>query len=86
MSCESSLKRILRGLIKSLASECDEEIMEAQSLFGNKIKEHLVSPVLQKVYKDLFPYVCAVAAVLIIILIFVLLMMFLIMSRGMLLR
>ena len=86
MSTESSLKRILRGLMKSIADECDEEFMEARSMFGDKIKEHLVAPVLQKVYKDLFPYVCAVAAVLIIILVFVLLLMFMILTRGLLMR
>lgn len=83
---ESSVKKILRGLMKSIADECDEEFVEVKTLFGDKIKEHLVSPVLQKVYKDLFPYVCAVAAVLIIILVFVLLMMFIILTRGLLLR
>lgn len=86
MSTESSLKRIVRGLMKSIAEECNEEFMEAQTMFGDKIQEHLVAPVLQKVYKDLFPYVCAVAAVLVIILVFVLLMMFMILTRGMLLR
>lgn len=83
---DSSVKRILRGLMKSIADECDEELVEAKTLFGDKIKEHLVSPVLQKVYKDLFPYVCAVAAVLVITLVFVLLMMFMILTRGLLMR
>lgn len=86
MASDSSLKRIIRGLMKSIANECDEEFMEAQTMFGDKIKEHLVAPVLQKVYKDMFPYVCAVAAVLIIILVFVLLLMFLVMTRGLLMR
>lgn len=83
---ETSVKRIIRGLMKSIADECDQEFVEAKTLFGDKIKEHLVSPVLQKVYKDLFPYVCAVAGVLIIILIFVILMMFMILTRGLLMR
>lgn len=80
---ETSIKRILRGVIKSIADECDEEFVEAGTMFGDKIKEHLVAPVLQKVYKDLFPYVCAVAAVLVIILVFVLLMMLMLLTRGM---
>jgi len=82
-SVESSLKRIIRGLMKSIADECDEEFIQAQTVFGDKIKEHLVSPVLQKVYKDLFPYVCAVSAVLVIILVFVLMLMFVVLTRGM---
>lgn len=86
MSTESSVKRILKSLMKSIADECDEEFVQAQSMFGAKITERLVAPVLQKVYKDMFPYVCAVAAVLIIILVFVLVMMFMILSRGLLMR
>ena len=84
MAADSSVKRILRGLMKSIADECDEELVEAKALFGNKINEHLVSPVLQKVYRDLFPYVCAVAAVLVIILVFVIMMMCMIITRGLL--
>ena len=78
---ESSLRRILRSVIRSVAEECDEELLEARTLFGNKIKEHLVSPVLQQVYKDLLPYVCAGAAVLIVILVLALLAMFVIVTR-----
>ena len=82
MSTESSLKRILRGVMKSIADECDQELVEARALFGDKINEHLVSPVLQKVYKDLFPYVCAVAAVLVFTLVFVVLMLFIVVVRA----
>lgn len=82
----SSFKRIVRNVLKSIIEECDSEFDEAKTMFGNKINEHLVSPVLQKVYKDLFPYVCAVIAVLVIILVFVLLMMFTILTRGLLVR
>lgn len=78
----SSLKKIMKSVIESIANECDAEMCEAKLIFSNTIREHLVSPVLQKVYKDLFPYVCAVAIVLIIILVFVLLLMFIIITRG----
>mgnify|MGYP006889506309 CR=1 FL=1 len=77
-----NLRRILRDVLRSIAAECDSELVEARALFGDKINQHLVSPVLQKVYKDLFPYVCAVAAVLVIILVFVLMVMFVVLSRG----
>ncbi|AUF82388.1 hypothetical protein TetV_296 [Tetraselmis virus 1] len=80
----SSFKKIIKSIVESIANECDAEMSEAKLVFGNTIREHLVSPVLQKVYKDLFPYVCAVVVVLIIILIFVLLLMFLLLTRGLL--
>jgi hypothetical protein len=79
---DSSMRVILKSIMKSIAEECDAEILEAKTLFGNKINQHLVSPVLQKIYKDLFPYVCAVAIVLLIILIFVLLLMFVVVTQG----
>lgn len=81
---DSSLRKILKSILKSICEECDAEILEAKALFGNKINQHLVAPVLQKVYKDLFPYVCAVAAILLVILVFVLLLMFVVVTKGLL--
>jgi hypothetical protein len=80
----SGLKRLILSLVESIANECDAEMCEAKTMFGNTIREHLVSPVLQKVYKDLFPYVCAIVVVLIVILVFVLLIMFLVITKGLL--
>nr|WRJ70023.1 hypothetical protein TetV2_00578 [Oceanusvirus sp.] len=80
----SGLKRLIRSLVESIANECDAEMCEAKTVFGNTIREHLVSPVLQKVYKDLFPYGCAIVIVLFIILIFVLLIMFMVITKGLL--
>ena len=71
---DSSMRRVLRSLMQSIMHECDSEFGEAKLAFRETIREHLVSPVLQKVYKDLFPYVCALVVVLTVILVFVLLL------------
>lgn len=76
---ESSFKKLLSSILKSIN---DEELCEARQQFSETFRDQLVSPVIEKVYKDLFPYVCAVAAVLIIILVFVLMMMFFMITRG----
>lgn len=83
---ESSIKRIIRKVIASIADECNEELVEAKTMFGDKIKEHFVSPVIQKVYKDMFPYVCAVSAVLVITLVLCLMLMIMIITRGVLMK
>ena len=81
---DPAIRKIIKNVLKSVMEECDAELLEAKALFETKINQHLVLPALRQVYKDLFPYVCAVAAILIVILIFVLLMMFLVVTKGIL--